>query len=365
MFMKVYQCPPRRGNGSYWTLLSDGEDELKRAVPLFSTLQPPIIDQTSIYNHMPSTHTVRSKGQYVPILPSTLAGATIHPFFSEVVQETHPLSDCVSVSTMTGFRGKSPVFSRPGRALSNKITYPPNRFDRAGGDSPCLSESDDSFCRDDERPSTPKRRRLSEISVHVPLRERDGNQPRLPATSRHIGTAASRHVGATTSRHDGAAGTLRPSVEPHQQDASLLDSSFLTPMKDIVPDVELDTISLSPLYNFVSPHTGGTPLSLASPFNFNPFRASNTSYSQPSVSADSGVFSPLKVDGLRFSTPLKGFSPLTDLALPGTFGTPQNDIYLMPRFLESSSDGTPTRRGSLQPLSLLGFTPPSSSEAVP
>ena len=71
MFTKVCQYPPRRGNGSYWTLLSDGEDELTKAHPLFTTLLPPVIDPDSVYCRVPLTHTVKSRGQFVPLVPKT------------------------------------------------------------------------------------------------------------------------------------------------------------------------------------------------------------------------------------------------------------------------------------------------------
>ena len=71
MFAKVFQYPPRRGNGSYWTLLADGEEELKRAHPLFTTLLPPVIDADSAYCRIPLTHTVKSRGQFTPVLPHT------------------------------------------------------------------------------------------------------------------------------------------------------------------------------------------------------------------------------------------------------------------------------------------------------
>ena len=69
MFAKVFQYPPRHGNGSYWTLLADGEEELKRAHPLFTTLLPPVIDADSAYCRIPLTHTVKSRGQFTPVLP--------------------------------------------------------------------------------------------------------------------------------------------------------------------------------------------------------------------------------------------------------------------------------------------------------
>ena len=71
MFTKVHQYPPRRGNGSYWALLSDGEDELARAHPLFTTLLPPVIDPDSVYCRTPLTHIVKSRGQFMPVFPDT------------------------------------------------------------------------------------------------------------------------------------------------------------------------------------------------------------------------------------------------------------------------------------------------------
>ena len=71
MFVKVYQLPPRRGNGSYWSLLVDGEAELKKAHPLFMTLLPPVIDEDCAYCRVPITHTVKSRGQFMPVLPQT------------------------------------------------------------------------------------------------------------------------------------------------------------------------------------------------------------------------------------------------------------------------------------------------------
>ena len=71
MFQKVYLDPPRRGNGAYWTLLPEGQEEVQRCIKLFSTLQPPVIDElASAQFPVPSsssTHTVRSRGLYPPL----------------------------------------------------------------------------------------------------------------------------------------------------------------------------------------------------------------------------------------------------------------------------------------------------------
>jgi hypothetical protein len=75
MFQKVYIDPPRRGNGAYWTLLSEGLEEVERCMKLLTTLRPPVIDPLSSYlTQGPySNQVVRSRGKFVPSCPSELS----------------------------------------------------------------------------------------------------------------------------------------------------------------------------------------------------------------------------------------------------------------------------------------------------
>ena len=331
MFMKVYQYPPRRGNGSYWTLLSDGEDELKRAIPLFSTLLPPVIDQSCVYNRTPSTHVVKSRGQFVPVLPSAV-NPSGQPYFA--------------VGTVPTSKAGMTISKRKHGSL-NKYMVPRHLLDHSYAKQPPQEEEEeeenqavDSDSSDHEStfdaPATPKRKRLSGISVHRPLHEK---------SSPHAASGA---------KQDGKVLSLSPSTKQQDNSLNLLDSSLLTPVKNLMPDIEIDSLSLSPLYNFVTPRRGNTPMNFPSPFT--PFKQATF------TGVDSGIFSPLRTENLKFSTPVRNLSPLTDLLPPNTFSTPQ-DIFTSFKILDTSSGfgGTPFRPGSLQFLGLPGLTPPSAS----
>ncbi len=353
MFMKVYQYPPRRGNGSYWTLLSDGEEELKRAIPLFSTLLPPVIDDTSIYNRVPATHTVKSKGQYVPVLPN-LDGAVSQPYFAiETTVNTVEVPQSLDYS-FPSVGAHSEVATRKKATLSRHST-PRHLLDHSYAKQACergeeedsghLSESSDHESTFDA--PTPKRNRCSSTSVHRPLHEQSPTPSHDPE-------------GATTQAGGGRIVCTPPSADPQKDNSlNLLDSSFLTPVKNLVPDIEMSTISLSPLYNFITPGCGNTPFPTSLPSPFTPLESLRVGSGLPDV--DIGVFStPLKTDPLRFSTP---FSPLRDLLPQNTFALPQDTFPALRDFDSPMGFGTvmPSRPGSLQPFGLPGFTPPSAT----
>ena len=168
--------------------------------------------------------------------------------------------------------------------------------------------------------------------------------------------------------------------DPADCTLNLLDASFLTPMKTAMPDIALDAISFSPLYNFVSPQRGGTPppprrnsphcavTPTTNPPSSDSVRAiSSSSVPVPAALSplglplmstgrsggvsdfDSGIFSPL-ISSLQFSTPLmKGVSPLVDLPR-NVFNTPlSTDIFTPLRALDRPAGATPTRKiGSRQ-----------------
>ena len=372
--MKVFQYPPRRGNGSYWTLLSDGEEELQKAIPLFATLQPPVIDSNSTYHREPSTHTVKSKGKFVPVLPRSDVLTGNHPYFS--VGSSLPSSN-LRMSSDDGSSQTEGLASSGGEGCGYRGSYigkhlsehdyakswdlrERDRVIEAGVDTVVelatgkgglkkgwddSIQSDESFAEE-----TPKKRpKLTKEAVKA--------KPSIPISSISTGGIV---------RHKSSPGSS-PSftTPPKEQDSSLhlLDSSFLTPLKNLaVPDVEIGPISFSPLYaNLATPKREGNTGSLVTgnasshPFFPSPLTPLRTSL-------DSGIFSPLRSDclgGMKFSTPtnMSSLSPLADLS---AFSSLQPELY---SFRVDSSGGsrsaTPLRPGSLQGLGLPGLTPPS------
>lgn len=297
MFTKVHQYPPRRGNGSYWTLLPEGEEELKRAIPLFSTLQPPVIDEQSVYKHMPSTYKLKSKGQFVPVVPSS--GSPAKPYFGLGTLQNQPWAQRHS-------KGLSNLNTDPDLHLADQDASDCCPFDHSAATSlhnrPHLLACDTSSCSSDdpdERFPTPKRlKRKHSLDSSSPPQASKHNHAHIPQ-KRTATSAAS-----------------------HDHSLDLLDTSFLSPVKDFFADVDLDPISLSPLFNIVSPnrstlssHTSHLPPS------FTPVKP------HPHREGDSGVFSPLRLEGLMFSTPLRPADIMCDL--PSSLGTPLHgeDIF--------------------------------------
>ena len=404
--MKVYQYPPRRGNGSYWTLLSDGEEELKRAVPLFSTFRPPVIDPECIYYRSESTHTVKSKGQFVPLLPRNTLSSSGQGYFSVdgtmsssaqvqtdeeittevVIDSVHLESESVCNARET----KSTTENLPAHILEHSYAKYSHIPVEELLDSSTDSDNENKVC-----PPTPKRRKTSRKTSFRRSACVDG-------TSR---ARVNDQEGYDSDSKDDEDDVVFQ-TPPNEADSSLnlLDSSLLTPLRD--PDiVEIGPISLSPLYtNFVTPKSSrkterslpsntestrraaaDTPTLLSSsstslysnssnslqstapPLPLTPLRcfSSSNSILGGVGSFDSGIFSPLSTDtfnAFKFSTP--NLSPLTDLLQPNTFSTPHAREFLSPLKVLDSSDGhgnTPIRLGSLEALGLPGFTPPASS----
>ena len=423
MFMKVYQYPPRRGNGSYWTLLSDGEEELKRALPLFSTFRPPVIDSECIYNRgaASNTHTVKSKGQFIPLLPRSDLTVTNQAYFSvdgtlssaarvepeeEVTMKVVLDSANLEYEAICDSNTKLASESLPAHILEHsyaKLSYIP-----ADGllDSSSESDKENEGC-----PPTPKRKKAAgrkpSTSSRLPPSKASGVSH--PSKGQEQGEHHSEAKEATSDddSNDGAFQT-----PPKEQDSSLylLDSSFLTPLRNLDPGVEIGPISLSPLYtNFVTPKRGTTPTTHSSssakptsditspvaptrklsptapslsvtgiaipgssnplasntiPLPLTPLRNFTSALGGGVSSFDSGIFSPLSSDtfNVKFSTPI--LSPLTDLLQPNTFSTPHPPEFLTPlKVLDSSrgNENTPLRVGSLGALGLPGFTPPAAS----
>jgi hypothetical protein len=264
MFTKVHQYPPRRGNGSYWTLLSDGEDELARAHPLFTTLLPPIIDPDSVYCRTPLTHTVKSRGQFMPVLPDTNRKT---PYFALDA----PAND-----------GSSPV-------VTHSLASPPAHFQEIEVTTATKKQK-----RVAEK--CPNMATVSEFSTHHLLEHSYSKmvtfEPELQLVEEEL--AAEDLVEGSFIPHSSAGmesgqggfmeqGILQvgacdsttdiphtPVTTPTHPDhahmdsvadcslTSLLGTSFLTPTKmAAISDLSFDAISFSPLYNFVTPQREG------------------------------------------------------------------------------------------------------------
>ena len=294
MFTKVHQYPPRRGNGSYWTLLPEGEEELKRAIPLFSTLQPPVIDEQSVYNHMPSTYKLKSKGQFVPVVPNSCS--PVKPYFAV---GTHPWSQS---SSEHDYHHSDTT----DQDISDCCTFDDSRLLLCK--RPHHLTSDSSPCSSDERSPAPKRRkRQHSLDLGPP-----------PSTSRHTHVQKKPVPGVASHDLRGSSHDLRGSS--HDLSLDLLNTSFLSPVKDFFADVDLDPIALSPLFNIVSPKRATsyhTPLASFPLPSFTPLKP------HPPTEGDSGVFSPLRLEGLMFSTPLRSSDIMCDL--PTALSTPHHD----------------------------------------
>lgn len=427
--MKVYQYPPRRGNGSYWTLLPDGEEELKRAVPLFSTFRPPIIDSDCMYSRGASTHTVKSKGQFVPLLPrSTLSSTGGQAYFS--VDGMVNSGACVQsqedeeVTTEVVLDSAHLVSSErvhnisESNCLSENLPLHVLEHSYAKQSQIAIDELLDNSTTDSEKeseacPPTPKRKKKSRKPTSK--RQVTTDHVSRPTGSDHKENYDVDLEKGDSHRNDEDDVFQTPPKGDQDISLNLLDGSFLTPLRNLGPDVEIGPISLSPLYtNFVTPkrsssstsdsaksptassntktatadlpviHTPssssstttssslyhGSSNSVASnsalPLPLTPLRSFSSSGSSVVGvgNFDSGIFSPLSADtfNVKFSTPT--LSPLSDLLQPNTFSTPHAPEFLTPlKVLDSSkgSGNTPLRLGSLEALGLPGFTPPTAS----
>ena len=359
MFMKVYQYPPRRGNGSYWTLLSDGEEELKKAVPLFATLQPPVIDSNCAYHKEPSTHTVKSKGKFVPVLPRADYTSGGLPYFSVGG------SGLSSAARMTGTADEVVI----GEGSEDDPPIPTGFNNYRGKDGRKrprhLNDHDysKSFEGDEEDEDTNTEMEIVELASGKSGGREGGFADRsTPKRKRKLTPGKKMRPFRDAGMREGqsTAHGSSPSFATPTKDADtslhLLDSSFLTPFKNFgVPDVEIGPISFSPLYaNLITPKREGgvcaTSNTSSHPFFPSPFTPLKSSL-------DSGIFSPLNSDslgGMKFSTP-NSLSPLVDLSAL--------QPELCPLKVLDSSDGgsgTPLRPGSLQAFGLPGLTPPGA-----
>ncbi len=398
MFMKVYQYPPRRGNGSYWTLLSDGEEELKKAVPLFATLQPPVIDSNSAYHRQPSTHTVKSKGKFVPVLPRSNVSSNLS-FFSAGNNQSSSL------------RVNS---SNHGVFASNEIIV-----DESRGSSELSMSSDDRLITSGELMfssklphhlrdhnyakfwnlnDTREEMKVENLKTEVielasgeikeesswiesgVESEKSFGSPSTPKRKRKLPGKMRVKMTSTENRNKYYDVSSSPSFTTPPKDGDdslhLLDTSFLTPLKnlDSDADVELGAISFSPLYtNLVTPRQKRSPSNLITPNQERGLMKHSCLLEPPSQSflpspltplkttLDSGIFSPLQSDclgNIKFSTPT-GLSPLA-LGDLNTFNSLQPEFYPFKGLdsSDSSCNNTPFRPGSLQGLGLPGLTPP-------
>ncbi len=359
--MKVYQYPPRRGNGSYWTLLADGEDELKRAIPLFSTFQPPVIDPESVYNRTPTTHTVKSRGQFIPVLPRSDRVATNRPYFS-VSNTVGYIPHQEEVLLLQSSEDESIILQKSSEIAEHKVTcIPLHLIDHSYAkqlpkvyihrQSP-NTDDDDSINSEAtiEAIFTPKRKKRREILVNKCCR-----------SSKSWHTTNKENCCRSSTGHQCSMFAMTTPSREHDISLSFLDSSLLTPLKDIVNDIEIGPggISLSPLYaNFVSPHCGTPKRRPGSNIVPSPL----TPLNDPNM--DSGIFTPFRPStsldspSMKCSTPLKLFSPISNILPP--FGTPHHDMFPSLN-VTSESPNTSIRIGSLQALGLPGLTPPSLS----
>ena len=401
MFMKVYQYPPRRGNGSYWTLLSDGEEELKRAIPLFTTLHPPVIDSESVYNRQTNTQTIKTKGQFIPLLPRSGSTNTAQPYFAVDGSNTVTTASTTLASGVQGVQSDE-VFATTdvvvdsltetdsyNEDLSTCEERPKHLADhnyvrfsafKSQADTivsippeiHVLDESSDSLHKY-QCSSTPKRRKTSMARPSISKSEK---YVTVSNDTQEVSVQNGNSGKPTFSSSFFALNT--PSREQQQNDSlNLLDSSFLTPLTKLTPEIDnIGPISLSPLYtNFVTPHRSRSESSISVSQSVVPLTSSMTSSlsQQPTLSSpftplrntDSGVFSPFRSsDNLlfRFSTPARSaLSPLTDLFPSNTLNTPHSvDMFSPFKGLDASSGigTTPIRLGSLQALGLPGLTPP-------
>ena len=384
MFMKVYQYPPRRGNGSYWTLLSDGEEELKKAVPLFATLQPPVIDANCAYHREPSTYTVKSKGRFIPVLPRSDVGTANLPYFSlgsnvasglhicsninalgtEVEMDDFPETVCQFLPSCEDVDGEDKE-EETASYLEQPFKKPKHLHDHSYAKG--LFQEVDDFIEEAIEAE------VIELAAGV-RDEGTGNQDdsfstplalkqkkKLPKEKRYLQQIESRQHPSLD-----VAASLRDSppfgTPTKEQDNSLhlLDSSLLTPLKSLVPDVELGAISFSPLYSNLTPkHKVSSQVArqlTSSDAQFQPYLPSP--FTPLKGAFDSGIFSPLRTDslgGIKFSTPTN-ISPLGDL---NSFNSLQSELCPL-KVLDSSAGSTPMRPGSLRAFGLPGLTPPTA-----
>lgn len=252
LFQKVYVDPPRRGSGAFWTLLTEGVEEVERCMKLLTTLRPPIIDPSSIYltQGSSSSQVVRSRGQFIPSCSESSCTQQVEVKTDSGIEENKE-----NLLTNIGPEEGHPL--QLVHPLEHNYTYP----------------------------------RAYPPSI----------QPYNPSTESNL-IAGQVHV-----LHNDAA------------NSSLLDLSFLTPLKDDYPlqNVDLNSISFSPLFSYLTPKdpNHGTPIKLQP--GMSPLSTPLKPFGHISVENDSGVF--LSPGGLKFSTPIKdlndflhGYTPRHD-----------------------------------------------------
>ena len=254
LFQKVYIDPPRRGNGAYWTLLNEGIDEVERCMKLFTTLRPPIIDKSSIYNadSNPQQQVVRSRGQFIPAIKYKDHSPGI------VIKEESEDDDDDSCE----------------RIIHNE----------------CLAT---------ELPILPVQ---SSHNLRHPLEYcQEYSRAYPPSIQPFNGPARSMTTLSSCNLH----------INEHSN-SSFPDLSFLTPLKS---DFFNDGILLSPYSNHTmtpqnkrfSHHQG------ASRQSYSPLDTPHKPLLQPEQGSDSGVFSP---SNLQFYTPLKDIGDILQLNTP-------------------------------------------------
>lgn len=341
---------------------------------------------------------MKSRGQYIPLLPRNTLTSTNQAYFSvnstlssgARVQPGEEVTTEVVLDS-AHLESEAVCYAEENRETDKKV--PAHILEHSYAKLGHVTSQDLQDCSSESEkeqeacPPTPKRKKSSKKSTFRRTLSADGTS----CTSRKD---IEEEIHSSEEKESDGGGFQTP---PKDQDSSLhlLDTSLLTPLRNLGPDVEIGPISLSPFYtNFVTPKRGtcaeeasssttsssaandvdmftssSNPLtSNTLPLPLTPLR-SFTSGSCASIggigSFDSGIFSPLSADtfsNVKFSTPT--LSPLTDLLQPNTFSTPHPPEFLTPLKvldLSHSNGNTPHRVGSLGGLGLPGFTPPTSS----
>ena len=249
----MYIDPPRRGNGAYWTLLSEGIDEVERCMKLFTTLRPPIIDKSSIYYHQDSfpQQVVRSRGQF---MPASVDGDVQTALCIEVQTETDPNYEEYETQNTS----HDDIWcGNPPQLVSNR--------------------------------SVPLKHPL-EYCQEFPRAYPPSIQPFNPMSS---------------------SSTVTIDAHNDHSNSSFPDLSFLTPLKaDMLQGS--DSISIAPLLNYIT-----TPkdkrLFQQNVISLSPLNTPIKPLEQEAGNSDSGVFSP---SNLHFYTPTKDITNLLQLNTP-------------------------------------------------
>ena len=393
MFMKVYQYPSGRGNGSYWTLLSDGEEELKKALPLFDGLHPPMICVNHTSHSEPSTSMVKSNEKFVPVLPRSDIEANISYLSLGNCQSSYQSLDLkshssahsinasdefvventinknarhfISASENIAYRGKENDASAKQAQLIRPVHLHDHNYAKE------LDSQEHDELTDEAMESVGKE--MVELAVGVwnkgiskddsstsPIPKRKKvchkSKKRYESTASHSGFSQHSAGGVRSTSGNSASFTL-PIME---RDTALhhMDSCVLTPSKRDLLHADVSKSSFSPSFDCpTTPKQGHSTLQLEQLLISDTYNQSYPYYPSPFTPLNN-IFSPFHTDpleGMKFNTPTN-ISPLGDL---NSFGPLQPELCSL-KVLDASRDigNTPLRPGSLQAFGLHGLTPP-------